>query len=58
MKIEFETEDCAHCPCLRNNEYGEFYCFFQSDHLLSVYTLDVADDTCPIKKEERSGVIR
>lgn len=50
MKMEFETEDCAHCPCLRNDKYGQFYCFFERYY--EIFDLNKVDDICPIKKEE------
>lgn len=31
--FEIEVENCARCPCLRNNEFGEFCCFIIADIL-------------------------
>lgn len=51
-KFEIEVEDCAHCPCLRNNEFGEFHCFYNSGHTIDPYYLDEIDEDCPLKGED------
>lgn len=47
-KFEIEVEDCKHCPCLRINEFGEFYCFFNTGHTISEYDLNEIDSECPL----------
>ena len=51
-KFEIEVDDCAHCPCLRNNKYGEFCCFYNDWHTIDTYHLDVIDEDCPLKGGE------
>lgn len=50
-KFEIEVDDCKHCPCLRINEFGEFYCFFNTCHIISEYDLNEIDSECPLIKD-------
>lgn len=44
-KFETEIEDCKHCPYLKNNSDGEFYCFYD------LFDSDVIDSRCPLFKD-------
>lgn len=48
MKMEFETEDCEHCPCLRNFGNEEYGCFFDKEKKINSWDLDEIDKECPI----------
>ena len=50
MKLELEVNSCGECPCLRNDKYGQFHCFYEEDY--GIYDLKKIDSTCHIKKEE------
>lgn len=50
VELKFEVEDCKHCPCLRINEFGEFFCFFNTWHTISEYDLNEIDLDCPLFK--------
>ena len=50
MKMKFEIEGCNYCPCLRNNQYGEYTCFFNDGRILDAYDLNKIDEYCPIKE--------
>ncbi len=41
-----------YCPCLRNNLYGEFYCFFDSGITIPYFDLDVIPDHCPLIEKD------
>lgn len=52
-ELKFEVEDCKHCPCLRNNLDGEFYCFFDSGITMLYFDLDVIPDRCPLIEKNK-----
>lgn len=52
-ELKFEVEDCKHCPCLRNNLDGEFYCFFDSSITMLYFDLDVIPDRCPLIEKDK-----
>lgn len=55
-KFEIEVENCKHCPCLRNNLHGEFYCFYNNGHTIPYFDLDVIDSECPLyEDDDRKG---
>ena len=47
-KMEFETEDCEHCPCLRSFGNEEYGCFFDKEKKINSWDLDEIDKECPI----------
>lgn len=51
-KFEIDVVDCAHCPCLRNNELGNFYCFYNLFHIIDVDKLTRIDRKCPLNKNK------
>lgn len=53
MKLELEVNCCGECPCLRNDKYGDFRCFYDTDY--GIFDLSKIDSTCPLKKEPKGG---
>ena len=51
-ELKFNVNSCCECPCLRNNEYGEFTCFFNSNIQMPCFDLDVISGLCPLLCEE------
>lgn len=52
-ELKFEVEDCKHCPCLRNNLDGEFYCFFDSGITSKSKYSIVIPDRCPLIEKDK-----